>query len=386
MAHYLTHDLIIHLIIFQAVLLLIILSNIFIIHRSMRHSQPPAFPMVSMLVPARNEEGNIAGCIQSLLAQDYPAFEVLVLDDQSEDTTRAILEKIAENKPGLRVLDGTPAPEGQIGKNWACSQLAQQARGELLFFTDADTLHKPGALRAMVTVLLGEQADFLTGFPRQEVHGWGERLLVPFFSWALLSFIPLALAYRLRLPALSVAVGQVMLFRREAYLGIGGHSQTGASIVDDLLLARQIQAAGMRWRVVFVADRISCRMYHSNREAVNGFTKNLFAAFNFHLLPFLFVFIWLAVMFWEPLIILLMMLFGQPVQAQAQELIVCLGLSILVWLIPYADMRIPIWLACLYPFTILANEIIALRSVLHTFGGHLSWKGRAIPPPHWKWL
>ena len=116
MAHYLTHDLIIHLIIFQTVLLLIILSNIFIIHRSRRHSPPPAFPLVSILVPARNEEGNIAGCIQSLLAQDYPAFEVLVLDDQSEDNTRAILEKIAENKPRLRVLDGAAPPEGQIGQ------------------------------------------------------------------------------------------------------------------------------------------------------------------------------------------------------------------------------------------------------------------------------
>ena len=238
----------------------------------------------------------------------------------------------------------------------------------------------------MVTVLLGEQADFLTGFPRQEVHGWGERLLVPFFSWALLSFIPLALAYRLRLPALSVAVGQVMLFRREAYLGIGGHSQTSASIVDDLLLARQIHAAGMRWRVAFVADLISCRMYLSSREAVNGFTKNLFAAFDFHLLPFIFVFTWLAVMFWEPLIILLVMIFGQPIQAQSNELTACLGLSVLLWLTAYASLRIPIWLAFLYPFTILANELVALKSVASTLGGHLSWKGRAIPPPRWRWL
>ena len=96
-----------------------------------------------------------------------------------------------------------PLLKGQVGKNWACSQLAHQAQGELFFFTDADTLHQPGTLRAIVTALMGEQADLLTGFPRQEVHTWGERLLVPFFSWALLCFIPLALAYRLRLPVLS---------------------------------------------------------------------------------------------------------------------------------------------------------------------------------------
>ena len=138
--------------------------------------------------------------------------------------------------------------------------------------------------------------------------------------------------------------------------------------------------------MAFIADLISCRMYISNREAVNGFTKNLFAAFNFHLLPFLFVFTWLAVMFWEPLIILLVSLSGQPVQAQAHELVACLGLSLLLWLIPYADMRMPLWLACLYPFTILANDVVAIRSLWHTLGGHLSWKGRAIPPPRWRWL
>lgn len=386
MVHYLTHDLIIHLIVFQAVVLLVISSNLIIIHRSRRHRQPSVFPLVSILVPARNEERNIASCVQSLLAQDYPAFEVLVLDDQSEDGTRAILEKIAKSQPGLRVLDGAAPPAGQVGKNWACSQLAQQAQGELFFFTDADTLHQPGTLHAIVTALLGEQADFLTGFPRQEVHTWGERLLVPFFSWASLSFNPLVLAYRLRLPALSAAVGQVMLFRREAYLAIGGHSQTSSSIVDDLLLARQIQAAGMRWRVAFVADMISCRMYHSNREAVEGFTKNLFAAFDYHLLPFLFCFIWLAAMFWEPLIVLLVMIFGHAPQAQANELVACVGLSVLVWLIPYADLRIPLWLACLYPIKILANEVVAFRSVWCSLSGRLSWKGRSIPRPRWKWL
>ncbi len=107
-----------------------------------------------------------------------------------------------------------------MGKNWACSRLAQQAGGELFFFTDADTFHRPQTLRAMVTALMGEQADLLTGFPRQEMHTWGERLLVPFFSWAFYCFYPLALAYRMRMPALTVAVGQRMLFRER---GLRGH-------------------------------------------------------------------------------------------------------------------------------------------------------------------
>jgi chlorobactene glucosyltransferase len=386
MADHLTHDLIIHLVVFQAVVLLVILSNLRMIHRSRRHVPPSVFPKVSILVPVRNEKRSIADCVQSLLAQDYPSFEVVVLDDQSEDGTASILERIAESQPKLRVLVGAPPPGDQLGKNWACSQLARQAQGDLFFFTDADTLHHPGTLRAIVTALMGEHADLLTGFPRQEVHTWGERLLVPFFSWALLSFNPLILAYRLRLPVLASAVGQVMLFRREAYLAVGGHARMGSSIVDDLMLARQIKAAGMRWRVVYVADLISCRMYRENRQAIDGFAKNLFAAFDFRLLPFLFAFLWLAVMFWEPIIVLSLMIFGQAPQARAIELVACIGLSMLLWLLPYADMRIPLGLAFLYPLTILSIEVVALLSIQRSLCGRLSWKGRSIPRPRWRWL
>ena len=294
-------DQIIHIIIFQSVVLLFIWSNITITRRARRHNPPPVFPLVSILVPARNEEKNIARCVQSLLAQDYPSFEVLVLDDQSSDDTRLILDRMADSQPGLKVLSGEPLGGDWVGKNWACSRLAQQAGGELFFFTDADTFHQPQTLRAMVTALMGEQADLLTGFPRQEMHTWGERLLVPFFSWAFYCFYPLALAYRMRMPALTVAVGQMMLFRREAYQATGGHSSVRTFIVEDIMLARRIKASGMRWRVTYAADLISCRMYHGSIEAVNGFTKNLFAAFNFRLLPFVFVFAWLAVMFLKPI-------------------------------------------------------------------------------------
>jgi chlorobactene glucosyltransferase len=386
MTNYLTHDLIIHLILFQAIVLLIILSNLRIIHRARQHFPPQTFPKVSILLPARNEESRIAGCVQSLLAQDYPSFEVLVLDDQSDDHTRSILEKIADSQLGLKVLDGTPPPGDQLGKNWACSLLAHQAKGDLFFFTDADTLHQPGTLRAIVTALVGEQADLLTGIPRQEVHTWGERLLVPFFSWALLGFNSLALAYRLRIPALASAVGQVMLFRREAYLAIGGHERVGSSIVDDLKLARQIKAAGLRWRVAHVADLISCRMYQTSQEAQAGFTKNLFAVFGYRLIPFLLAFIWLLVMFWEPLIVLVMIVSGYIYHAMTSAIAACLVLSVLLWLIPYLDIGIPFWLAFLYPLTILSNVWVACRSLIHSLGGRVKWKGRVIARARWRWL
>lgn len=383
---YLTHDLIIHLIIFQFAVLVVILSNLVILHRARKHVPPQDLPMVSILVPARNEEQNIGRCIQSLLTQDYPSLEILVLDDQSNDGTLAILRQMAESQPNLKVLTGSSPPENQSGKNWACSQLARQAQGDLLLFTDADTFHQPQSLRVMVTALIGEQADLITGFPRQQVVSWIEKLLVPFFTWASISFIPLWLSYRTRSQTLAVAVGQMMLFRREAYQKIGGHDALGNAIVDDLLLTRKIKAAGLRWRVVRLSDLISCRMYHRGWGAVEGFTKNLFAAFDFRLIIYLFVFLWLAILFWIPTIVLESLTLGHAPNARVDELVICLGLSLLLWIIPYLETGIPVYLAFLFPITILANEMIAFRSLFFSLTGRLTWKERTLTKPNWKWL
>jgi chlorobactene glucosyltransferase len=386
MANYLTHGLIMGLIYFQGVVLVIILSNILILNRRPSKVRLHDFPSVSILVPARNEEDRIEGCIQSLLKLDYPNFEVIVLDDQSSDRTLTILEHINTAQPRLKILKGTSIPEGMAGKNWACAQLAEQSQGDLLFFTDADTIFKPQSLRLIVSNMLSQHADLLTGFPRQQVHTWGERLLVPFFSWSVLCFIPLWLAYQTRLPMLSSAVGQMMIFRREAYQQIGGHRKLGSAIVEDLALARRIKAAGLRWRVMRIIDLISCWMYHGSREAYDGFVKNLFAFFDFHLLVFLFVFLWLAVLFLEPLFIFVAFALGLAPTASLNELIICISLSLLLWLIPYIELGVPVYLGLIYPVTVLANEAAAFQSLRLSLAGRLFWKGRPLARPKWKWL
>jgi chlorobactene glucosyltransferase len=385
MVSYLTHGLIISIIFFQLVLLVIILSNILILHRTLVHVQPRDFPTVSILVPARNEENSIQACVQSLLDQDYPAYEVIVLDDQSSDGTQAILEQIAYSQPRLKLHTGSIPPEGFAGKNWACTQLAQHSLGDLLLFTDADTIYKPQALRLIVSAMLDEEAVLMTGYPQQWVGSWGERLLVPFFSWAMLSFIPLWLAYRLRWPVLSSAVGQMMLFKRGAYQKIGGHASLDSAFVDDLTLTRRIKAAGLRWRVMNVSDLITCRMYQNSREAYDGFARNLFAAFDFHLLAYLFVYLWLAVLFLWPLVALAAWACGHGDAFQPGELLVCIALSLLVWIIPYFEIRVPFALGFIYPVTILANEVVAFRSLILSLTGRLSWKGRPLARPRWKW-
>jgi chlorobactene glucosyltransferase len=377
-----TENHILHLIIFQVVLLFILLDNIRVTRGARRHPQASAEPMVSVLVPARNEQRSIARCVQSLLEQDYPKYEVIVLDDQSSDGTRAILEHLSPSNPRLRLLDGKPIPGEISGKNWACVQLSRQAKGDLLLFTDADTTHREDMISSVVTTLMGENADLLTGFPRQEVQSWGERILVPFFSWVILCFIPLSLAYRLNLSFLSSGVGQFMLFRREAYQAIGGHESVSASIVEDISLVRRIKSSKQRWRMIHLADLTACRMYQDSREAIDGFTKNLFAVFDYRLIPFLFAFLWLLVLFWEPFFLLV----NREYAAQPGMIVVCTGLAFLLWFLTYLDLGIPLWLAFLYPLTILATVIVAGRSAIYSIRGYSTWKGRGIPPVKWRWF
>jgi chlorobactene glucosyltransferase len=386
MANYLTHGIIISFIYFQAVVLIIILSNVVLLHRIHRHMEPVNYPSVSILVPARDEEKRISKCIRSLLGQDYPNYEVIVLNDQSSDDTADILQRIEIDYPRLQVLAGSSPPEGFTGKNWACAQLVQHAQGELLLFTDADTIFQPQALKEIVRAMLGEQADLITGYPRQLMESWGECLLVPFFLWAVLCFTPLWLAYRLRIPSLSTAVGQMMLFRCEAYQKVGGHASLGSVIVEDIALARSIKRAGLRWRVVNITDLISCRMYHGGQEAFNGFAKNLFATFDFRLGEFLFVYLWLGALFLEPLIILAGKLFRIAPSASYFELAICIGFSVLIWCIPYWELKFPLILGIFYPITMIANECAAFKSLIFSLTGRLSWKGRPIPRPKWKWL
>lgn len=386
MASYFNHGMIISFIYFQAAVLIIILSNIVLLHRLRRKYETVNFPSVSILVPARDEEKNISKCIRSLLGQNYPDYEVIVLNDQSSDDTADILQRIGIDYPRLKVLVGTSPPEGFTGKNWACAQLAEHAQGELLLFTDADTIFQPQALKEIVRAMLGEQADLITGYPRQLMESWGERLLVPFFLWAMLSFTPLWLAYRLRIPSLSTAIGQIMLFQREAYQKVGGHAALGAVIVEDIALARSIKRAGLRWRVVNITDLISCRMYFGGQQAFNGFAKNLFATFDFRLGEFLFVYLWLGALFLEPLIILASKLSRSAPSASYIELAICIGFSVLVWCIPYWELKFPLILGIFYPITMIANECAAFKSLILSLTGRLSWKGRPIPRPKWKWL
>jgi len=367
-------------------LTLITLSNMHELRRLGGYPMPRRLPTVSILVPARNEEGNIGACLRSLLAQEYPHYEVIALDDNSEDRTGAILAGLAAEHPRLTVLQGRPLPAGWLGKNWACHQLAERARGELLLFTDADTRHHPRALADAVAALEAEQADLLTAFPQQETGSWAERLMVPGMIWTFFLFMPLRLAYRSPRPGLSVTCGQFMLFRRSAYKAIGGHKAVRQDVVEDMMLGRRIKEQGLRWRVLDGCPRVRCRMYHGLREALDGFGKNLFAGFRYNISAYVLGWLFATVLVLEPLLVLALWWAGVPLAGFSPALAAtAVGAMLLLVGISYPRFRFPAYLALIYPLTLLICIGIAAYSLGLALTGRSYWKGRQIGRPRIRW-
>jgi len=379
---------------FVGCLVALTLINWRLLPRIDRAPAPRSRPRVSVLVPARNEEANIGDCVRSLLAQDYDDFEVVVLNDHSTDRTAAILAGLLEEaaardaagRPRLRVIEGQELPPGWLGKHWACHQLAANADGELLLFTDADTYHGPRSLRHGVGAMQAAGADMLTAFPHEIVVTWAEKLVVPVFPFSIFSFLPLIVAYNVRSPAFAAAVGQYMLFSRRAYEQIGSYAVIRDRPVDDIALAQQIKAAGLRWRLADATRDVRCRMYRNAGQVFEGFSKNLFAGFGYRLLPFAFVWTWLAIVFLMPLAILLLWLAGAGIPALDAAIAGAgVAFGVTLWGLSYLRFRFPLWLALLYPISLLLALVIAGRSVALAARGRSTWKGRTLIRPRIRW-
>lgn len=223
---------------------------------------------VSVIVPARNEEANLAICLGTLAGQAGVSYELIVVDDHSSDRTR----EVAQSFPA-RVITADPLPAGWSGKCNACWNGAKIATGKWLLFTDADTKHSAGSIAQGLREAQEHGAAMLSYSPKQEVHSFAERALMPVI------FAELATTFRPKevsdpeSPA-AAANGQYLLIRRDAYDAVGGHAAVAEAILEDVELAKRVKQAGYRLQFR-LADAVSTRMYRSFGAMSEGWTKNL---------------------------------------------------------------------------------------------------------------
>lgn len=230
--------------------------------------------LISAIIPARDEEQNIAGCVRSL-AQQTEIAEIIVVNDQSADGTAAALQALGEEIPRLRVVETHELPMGWVGKNHAAWLGAAEARGEWLLFTDADVRHLEGSARKALADAQRTGAALVSYSPDQEMGTWSERALTPFV------FVRLAAQFSYQAASdpnskTAAANGQLLMIQREAYEAIGGHSAVRGEVLEDVALARRVKESGRRIYFARGVGIARTRMYRGFGELWRGWTKNLY--------------------------------------------------------------------------------------------------------------
>lgn len=335
-------------------------------------------PLVSILVPARNEERSIAQCVESLALQDYPRCEIIVLDDQSDDKTAIIVERLARRYPNVRLLHGGELPPNWHGKANACAQLAKEANGEWLLFVDADAVLAPQCVSVTLRQARERHADLLTMIPTSLVGSFGEALLLPIIPLTFAAFLPHVLVTHHPSPLFAGALGQFLLFRRDAYLRIGGHAAVRTDIVEDIQLSRLVKRHGGQLVWIDGTALMHVRMYHNFAEAWRGITKSAFAAINYSLPILLPGVVVCVALFCGPYIFLALGLIHHPTLGPLLWLpllqVVCLWITNLLVMRRF---HLPLALVFLQAGTMLAMILTTLHAAIQTeFGSGIVWKGR----------
>jgi len=340
-------------------------------------------PLISVVIPARNEARNIARCVESILRSRYPALEVIVVNDRSEDETGIIAHAFAERDPRVKVVDAPPLPAGWFGKQWACTQGALVARGALLCFTDADTTHAPDLLARAEHAMRAQSLDFLSVAGHQEMGTFWERVVQPQV------FTMLAMRYggahhvnRSTRASDKIANGQFMLFTRAAYDDVGGHGAVRTKAAEDLALAQLLFARGKRTALVSGITLLSTRMYASLGEIVRGWMKNIYAgaldavpfgALGRMLLPLALLLAPLATL--APVVLLLLGLAGVVSGAVTTWALLCTVILLIWWASVYG---IAIRMTPVYAFTFPLGAVVVAYIIVRALarGRRVEWKGR----------
>lgn len=355
------------ILIFAAGTLLVVLGNVIFWPR-VRPAR--ASGSVSVLVPARNEEQNLPLLLASLRGQ-AAIDEILIANDHSTDQTQAVIDASSKQDARIRSIVPPPLPTGWCGKNWACANLAEQARGEWLLFLDADTRLESGAVESLLAEAVARNLTFLSCWPELDMRGFTERLLMPMLNFVLLTLYPAPLAqWRMRDASLGLGHGACMFFRRDAYFAVGGHGAVRSEIFEDSRLAQLWRKQGLRGLCLDGRGIVSVRMYRTLAEIWRGFSKNLFPAFKLQASFWLF---WLlhAAVFLAPFgLMWLEGLAGWLFLAAAS----CVVAARLALAIRFGHAW---WSALLHPLAQVFVLALGLSSWLSVVSGRgVSWKGR----------
>jgi chlorobactene glucosyltransferase len=241
--------------------------------------EPPVNPpLVSVVIPARNEARNIQQCVRSVLTANYPNFEVIVVDDHSTDGTGDLARAIAARDARVHVIQNPDLPDGWFGKQWACQNGAAASRGELICFADADTTQSSDLITRSVNAIQRRGADLFSVAGKQEVGTFWERLIQPMiFSIMLARYGGTESVTNSPRVSDKIANGQCLFVRREVYDSFGGHGLVKSHVADDMMMAQRFFARGKKVVLMEGVDQLSTRMYTSLSELVHGWGKNVFA-------------------------------------------------------------------------------------------------------------
>ena len=340
-------------------------------------------PLVSVILPARNEAHNIAHCVSSILSTTYPNLELIVVDDSSTDGTADIARAAAKGDPRLRVIICPALPEGWFGKQWACTTGAKVARGSVLQFTDADTRHAPDLVTRSMNAMRRARAQLFTVAGHQELGGFWERVIQPqvftILSMRYGGTESVTNATRVRD---KIANGQCIFVTHDSYNSIGGHGSVRTSVAEDLMLAQKFFAARKRVVLMLGLNQLSTRMYGSLREIVHGWRKNVFAG-GLDSVPFgklgrtMFPLFLLMPPLLELLPVLALVLAAFGLTTGPTVLLwaaISSGATLVWWTVVYLAARENPLYALAYPLGALMLLYIFLSAVIR--GRRVSWKGR----------
>ncbi len=241
--------------------------------KDLKQTDQDSRPLVSVLLPFRNEEDNVKACLETITNQSYKKVEIIVADDNSTDKTVVLVEEYTLLHPEVKLIKITEQPEGWKGKNYVCHILSEQAKGDYLIFIDADVRLKPDCIAFAMYEVQKHKLSLYSMFPQQLTKGLGERLVVGNLTWFLVSYLILFTIRKLNGPAFAAAVGQFLVFEKSAYLSIGGHARLKSAVLEDIDIAMAMKAAGLPCDLNIGSGLLTCRMYNSYEAALKGFAK-----------------------------------------------------------------------------------------------------------------